>query len=135
MAKWRIAVSHSLLAIGHSLNLCRDPGADRTAHAGAAEAAIAVRILGQILLMVVLGEIERRRLADFGGDRPHALSGERFVVGGFRGFGGGALLRRERVDAGTVLRADVVALAHALGRIVAFPKRLEQALIGDFLRV
>src|SRR5882757_4180477 len=47
--------------------------ADRTAHAGAAEAAIAERILGEILLVVVLGVIERRRVEDFGGDGIMAL--------------------------------------------------------------
>src|SRR5690349_5658319 len=38
--------------------LCRDAGADRAGHAGAAEPAIAGRILGQILLMVILGEVK-----------------------------------------------------------------------------
>ena len=33
------------------------------------------------------------------------------------------------------MRADVVALPHALGRIVILPEDLQQALIGDFLRV
>jgi hypothetical protein len=33
------------------------------------------------------------------------------------------------------LRADIVALAHALRRVVVFPKRLEQPRVGNFLRV
>ena len=33
------------------------------------------------------------------------------------------------VDAGTVLGAGVMALSHALGRIVALPKHLQQLLI------
>ena len=34
---------------------------DRAGHAGAAQAAVAVRVLGQVLLVVALGEVERRR--------------------------------------------------------------------------
>src|ERR1700721_2765145 len=35
-----------------------DAGADRTRHAGATKSAIAGRVLGQILLVIVFGEIE-----------------------------------------------------------------------------
>src|SRR4029077_15370722 len=87
------AVRHALFAF-----LSSHPRADRTAHAGAAEAAIAVGILGQILLVIILGEIERRGVANFGGDRPHPLGAERLVVSRFRRLGGGALFRRERID-------------------------------------
>src|SRR5580658_5436577 len=104
------AVRHAL-----SVTLSSHPRADRAAHAGAAEAAIAVGIFRQILLVIALGEIERWGVADFGGDRPHPFGRERLGVGYFRRFGGGALLRRKRVDAGAVLGADVAALAHALG--------------------
>src|ERR1700688_4456770 len=45
------------------------------------------------------------------------------------------LRRRKRVDAGPVLRADVVALAHALGRVVVLPKGFQELLVGDFLRI
>src|SRR5262249_52572147 len=90
--------------------------ADRAAHGGAAEAAIAHRVLRQILLVVVLGKIELRRVEDFGGDRIEAPCLELLVVYRFRRVRGATLLGRERVDAGTVLRARVVALAHALGR-------------------
>src|SRR5712691_2778837 len=110
-------------------------GADRAAHAGAAEPAIAHRVLGEILLMIILGEIERRRVADLGGDGSVTFRSQRLGVGGLRSFGSRALRRIERVDAGAILRADVVALAHALGRIVGLPKRLEQALVGDPARV
>ena len=50
-----------------------DAGADRAGDARAAEPAIAVRVLGEILLVIVLGEIERRRVDDLGSDRPVAL--------------------------------------------------------------
>src|SRR5690349_2952631 len=45
-------------------------GADLAGDAGPAEPAIAVRILGEILLVVVLGEIELGRVLDLGGDGP-----------------------------------------------------------------
>src|ERR1700689_549040 len=115
--------------------LRRNPGADLTGNPGAAETAIAVRVLRQVLLVIVLGEIERRRVLYVCGDGGQALRGQRLGVACARGFGGGALLRREHIDAGPVLRTDIVALTHALGRVVAFPKSFEQALIGDFLRI
>src|SRR5262245_66424140 len=49
--------------------LRRDRGdPDRARHTGTAQPAIAHRVLGEVLLMIVLGEIERRRLEDLGGD-------------------------------------------------------------------
>src|SRR3954453_6545652 len=112
-----------------------DPGrnADRTAHAGAAQTAISHRVLRQVLLVVVLGKIERRRIDDLGGDGIEAARLELLVVHRLRRLRGFALLGRERIDAGAILRADVVALAHALRGVVARPERLEQALIGDLL--
>src|SRR5262245_22479565 len=47
----------------------RHPGRHRTAEARAAQSAIAVRHLCEVLLVVVLGEIERRSIANLGGDR------------------------------------------------------------------
>src|SRR5262245_54891764 len=43
-------------------------GADGTAHAGAAEAAVAHGVLRQVLLVVVLGKIEWWCVDDLGGD-------------------------------------------------------------------
>ena len=62
---------------------------DRTGHPGAAEAAIAARILGEILLMVILGEIERPRRDDLRRDRPVAARFQRLrvsLLGGQRRF-------------------------------------------------
>ena len=53
----------------------------------------------------------------------------------FRAFGGFALRVGERVDRGTILGADVIALTHSLGRVVAFPEGLEQLIVGDLLGV
>src|SRR5262245_53642261 len=113
----------------------RDSGADRTADAGAAETAIAARVLRQILLVVVLGEIERRRVEDFGGDGVEAPRLEFLLVHRLRRLGGFALRRRGYIDAGAILRADVVALAHALRRVVVLPEGLEELIVGDLLRV
>src|SRR6185369_10263212 len=53
---------------------------DRAAHAGATETAIAHRVLGEVLLVIVLGIIEDRRVEDLGGDRvAHAVLGERVL--------------------------------------------------------
>src|SRR5436190_12532412 len=62
---------------GSCLGLDADPhGAAQT---GAAEPAIAVCHLGQVLLVVVLGEIERRCIDDLGGDRPVAVGREHLL--------------------------------------------------------
>ena len=42
------------------------------------------------------------------------------------------LLRRGRIDHRAVLAADVVALAHALGRVVQFPEHLQQVFVFHF---
>src|SRR5690606_9254067 len=47
----------------------------------------------------------------------------------------GQLLIVEAVNGGTVLGADVVALTHALSRVVNLPEQLEQFLVGNFLWV
>src|SRR5262245_1541771 len=120
-------------SLGGLRRLARHP--DRTAHAGPAQATIARWVFRQILLVIVLGEVERRRIEDFRGDRTEAPGLELALVVRFRGLGGFALCGRERVDAGAVLRAHVIALAHALGRIVVFPECLEQLLVRDLLWV
>src|SRR3954451_19052473 len=95
-----------------------DAGADRTGHAGAAEAAIAGRIFREILLVIVLGEIELACRRDLGGNRAQTPPGRRLLIGGLRGVGGFTLHIVEGVDRRAILRADVVALSHALGRVV-----------------
>src|SRR6516164_7966569 len=50
----------------------RDADPDRAGHAGAAEPAITGRILGQILLVVVLGKVELACRRDLGGDAAEA---------------------------------------------------------------
>ena len=99
------------------------PGADRAAHAGAAETAIAHRILGEVLLMVVLGEIERRRVEDLGRDRrrsPSALSAFSYIA--LRGLGGlrAAPARTRRCRSGTACRRRCPGACPGSGR--GFPR-------------
>src|SRR5579863_7707070 len=104
-------------------------------HSRAADAAIAVRILGEVLLVVVLGVVERRRAGDLGGDWLEPARGEGGVVALARALGGLALPWRRREDRGPILGADVVPLPHALRRIVVLPKDLEQRLVAELRRV
>src|SRR4051812_11573062 len=104
----------------------RNAGADLAGHAGPAQPAISARIFGEILLMIILGEIEFRRVDDLGADGGIALGTQRLVICFLRRLGGYALGRRGGVDAGAILRTDVIALPHALGRVMAFPKSLQQ---------
>src|SRR5688572_26071945 len=97
-----------------------------TRHAGSADPAVAVGILGQVLLMVVLGVIEFAGLSELGRDFSVTGFGEHLLVSGARNFGCAALLVSVPVDGGSILRAGVVALAHALRRVVVFPEDLEQ---------
>jgi hypothetical protein len=103
---------------------------DRTGHTGAGQAAIAERVLGQILLVVGLGEIERPGLGDLGGDAAATVGSERLLVGIPGAQRRGALGFGCPVDGRAVLRAGIVALAHALRRVVRFPEHLEEVAIG-----
>src|SRR5215213_5585628 len=87
--------------------------ADWAAHARSAEPAVAVRVLGEVLLVVVLGVVVLARVGDLGRDLAVPGGGEALGVDVARGLGGRALRVRAHVDAGAVLRAHVVALAHA----------------------
>ena len=58
----------------------------RAGDARAAEPAVAVRHLRQVLLVIVLGEEELRRGQDLGGDLPQAVLRQRLLVLGLRGF-------------------------------------------------
>src|SRR5262252_1945970 len=112
-----------------------DRGPDRTAHAGAAEAAVSGRILGEILLMIILGKIEVRGGQDLCRDGTVPSRGERLLVHRLGSLCGRALRGRVHVDAGPVLGADVVALPHALSRVMTLPEGLQQRLVGNLLRV
>ena len=95
--------------------------------------AVAVRVLRQVLLVVRLGVVERAGGGDLGRDLAEAGRGQRRLVAVARRLDRGALLVRAVVDGRAVLRADVVALAHALRRVVALPERA-QDLVARHLR-
>ena len=90
----------------------------------------------QILLVVVLGIVERFRGGDF---RCH-LARITCVAHGLletllTGECGGFLLRRERINRRTILGAMVITLTHTLRRVVVFPEYLQQLFIADDGRV
>src|SRR5580704_1891991 len=105
------------------------------ADASAPQAAVTHGILREVLLVIVLGEIELRGVEDLRGDGIEATLFQLSRVhrlGLLRGF---ALRRRKHIDAGAILRARIISLPHALGRIVVLPERLEQAFIGNLLGI
>jgi hypothetical protein len=103
--------------------------------AGTAQAAITARVLGEILLVVVLGVVELGGVEDLGGHRWEAGLGELLLVALARGQRRLLLRLIIGIDTGAVLGADVVALAHALGRVVRLEKCLEQLRVAQLLRV
>src|SRR5688572_26336322 len=102
----RRVVSQLLLPAIYS-DLTADRHSCGTGHAGAAEAAVTAGILGEVLLVIVLGVVELRRGAELGGDRPVALCLQGFLVDFLRT---GCRLRLRIticIDGGAVLRAGV----------------------------
>jgi hypothetical protein len=83
-------------------------------------------MLGEILLVVTFREVEGRRRQNLRGDRVEAL------LGCFRCAG---LRVGSDIDAGPILSAEVIALAHALRRIMALEDHLEQIVIAHALRI
>src|ERR687885_113823 len=91
--------------------------ADRAAHPRAAQAAVPVGVPGQVLLVVVLGVVERAGLPDLGGDLTVAGLGQALLVGVAGRLGcllldvgpGSVPERIAGVDGRAVLGADVVA--------------------------
>src|SRR2546426_12042212 len=81
--------------------------AEGTGDAGTAEPAVASRILGEVLLVIILGVVERRRVGNLGGDAPEARVVQAILERLPRCLGGALLLRRKGVHRRAVLRADV----------------------------
>src|SRR5687767_4236271 len=104
-----------------NLNKNREPRSKKcerrsspTCHPGPAKPAVPVRILREVLLVVVLCVVERRRGGNLRGDRPVPRVGKPRLERGARGFGRTRLSGRLAVDGGPILSPDVVALPHAL---------------------
>src|SRR5690349_21754299 len=97
---------------------------NRASNPSSPEPTIPTGVLGQVLLVVVLGVVEGMRgvrVEDLGGDRAVPGSGELLLVGRERGLGRLALLLVGGNDQRPVLGAHVVALAHALRGVVPLP--------------
>src|SRR4051812_40880926 len=112
-----------------------DANADGASHARAAEAAVTVRILREVLLMVVLRVIKLRRGDDLCRDLRVAGRRQLLLIHVARGFRRFALIFARVVDPGAILRPDVITLPHSLRGIVAFPEHLQQVFVADLLRI
>src|SRR5687767_13107860 len=96
--------------LAHRLNIQRDSAPSNPT--------IPIRILRQVLLVIILGVIKLRRLQDLGGDLAVAGLGQTLLIRLLSLLRGGTLFVVVEIDAGAILSADVVALAHAVGRVV-----------------
>src|SRR3954451_8450733 len=114
----------------HDLRGLRRSETDRAAHAGPAQAAVAVGDLRQVLLVVVLGVVELAKGRDLGRDLAVAGLAQALGERGLRALRGLALGLGAVEDGRAVLGAHVVALAHALGRVVVLPEELEHLLVA-----
>src|ERR687893_682671 len=83
--------------------------------------------------MVALSVVERACGGDLRGDRTVTGAPKRLLVGVTHLLGCPVLLVVGVVDRRAVLRADVVALAHPLRRVVGLPEYCEQVSVGDLL--
>ena len=89
----------------------------------------------QILLVIVFRIVELGSGFYLGGDRPESPRRQLFLVEISRCLGQSALVVGVGVDARPVLGSLVVALAHALGRIVALPEQRQQVAVRDATRL
>src|SRR5581483_2908629 len=100
-------------------------------HSTAAQPAVAAGILRQILLVIVLGVKELRRVADFRRDGAVSRGGKPGLISTPGDLGRVPLGPVGHVDRGAILCADIPSLAHALRGIVRLPEHLEQILVAD----
>src|SRR6476469_3741179 len=107
----------------------RGADTDRAADAGAAEPAVAPWVLLEVLLVVVLGVVERARRRDLGRDLRIPGGPQPLREGVTRRLGHRALPVARPVDRRAVLGPDVVALAHALGGVVVLPEQAQDLLV------
>src|SRR3954470_24146510 len=87
---------------------------DGAGDAGSLQAAVSTRVLRQVLLVVLLGVVELGRRSDLGADLATARAAQRRLVRVARRAPLFRLPFTVREDAGAVLGADVVPLAHPL---------------------
>src|SRR5947207_3171828 len=109
--------------------------ANRTADARPAEPAVTSGILREVLLVIILGVVERRRVGDLRRDAVEARLVQPILKRRARGLRGALLLGSERVDRRSILGACVVPLPHPLRRIVAFPENFQHRVVRRHLRI
>src|ERR1700730_13066245 len=97
---------------------------DGARNASAAVAAIALRISGELLLVMGFGVIKIRPIEDLRCNCSKAARGQRFGERRLACLCSNALGRVFNIDGGAILRANIVPLPHPLGRIMALPKSL-----------
>src|SRR5690606_37738896 len=105
------------------------------ANAGATQPAVSTRIFRKILLVIILGVIERTCRPDF---RCHiAVTGlqQSARVALSAGFCLLQLLIAVTVNAGAILGAYIVALSHPLGGVVGFPEHAKNVRKTDNRRI
>jgi hypothetical protein len=101
------------------------------AHAGGMVRAVAVGILDQVVLVILLGRMEFLQRLDIGDDGAVTGLAQQLLVIVARGDGGRALLVVAVENERAILRADVVALAVLLRRVVLLEEVLEQGAGGQ----
>src|SRR5690606_33746137 len=104
-------------------------------HAAAAEPAVPAGIFREILLVIILGVVERLLAADLRRDPAEPARRQRALVAVAAAHGLRASRVAADVDRGPILRADIVALAHALRRVVRFPEQLKQLRERQLARI
>src|SRR6185437_7335237 len=113
-----------------ALLITRNP-AGFEGHSATAQSAVPIGILRQILLVILLGVIELRRVADFRGNGAVPGGAESGLIRTPRDLGGVPLCLVGHVYRRAVLRTDIASLAHPLRGVMRLPKCLEQVLIPD----
>ena len=78
--------------------------------------------------MISLGVVEGPRRGNFGGDRPVPSAGQLGLIHLLGALRGPGLCITVGEDRGAVLRAYIVALPHALSRVVALPEHPQQGV-------
>src|SRR5439155_16467518 len=136
----RVAMPHIVETPRNDCNqaeasLLSGPEPNGAGDAGAAESAVAHRVLREVLLVVRLGVVERPGRRDLGRDLAVACGPELLLERGASRLGDRALLVAIRIDRRAVLRADVIPLPHPLRGVVVLPEEAEDLLVARLLRV
>src|SRR5690606_22293789 len=94
-------------------------------------AVVPVGVLSQILLVVLLGVVEVAEGGDLGGDLSESVVGQDGLIDVQRPLRLVELAVGRGEDRRAVLRADVIALAITLGRVVGLPEDPKQLVVAD----